>query len=104
MAINNRYNPPHPAGQVLEYGLDFAAILPPGVTIADGRLAQFTNTVPPQPVTDFTTSPVVLAGRRLYAQLGGGTAGTDYRLTWIATDSLGNIIYRTVLLLCASTS
>ena len=104
MSINNRYEQPHPAGAVIEYGLDFSTILPPGVTISDGRLAQFTNAVPPQPTSDFTASPVTTAGRRLYAQLAGGNAGQDYRIQWQATDSLGNIWLRTVLLLCAATS
>ena len=104
MSINNRYEQPHPAQQVCEYGLDFSTILPPGITIASGRLAQFTNQVPPQPTSDFTVSPVTATGRRLYAQLAGGVAGTDYQLTWIATDSENNVWPRTVLLLCASTS
>lgn len=104
MSINNRYQQPHPAGAVIEYGLDFSTILPPGVTISDGRLAQQTNQVPPQPTNDFTIGPVQAIGRRLYAQLAGGAAGTDYQLIWTATDSQGGIWPRTVLLLCASTS
>ena len=104
MSINNRFEQPHPAAQVAVYGLDFSTILPPGVTIADGLFSQQLNTVPPQPTNDFTPGPVVLAGRRLYTQLAGGVAGTDYQLTWRATDNLNNIWVRTVLLLCASTS
>lgn len=104
MSINNRYEQPHPAQQVAVYGLDFSTILPPGITIADGRLAMQTNQVPPLPTNDFTLGPIAATGRRLYAQLAGGIAGTDYQVVWTAFDSLGNQWIRTVLLLCAATS
>ena len=104
MALNNRYEPSHPAGQVLQYGLDFANLLPDGVTLSSATLGQFLNSVPPTSTNDFVLGPVTVTGRRAYAQLSGGVAGNDYRLTWTAYDSLGNVIPRTVLLLCAATS
>ena len=104
MGLNNRYLPSHPASQQCLYALDFANILPLGVTLASGALTVEYNTVPPLPQTDFTVGPVTATGRRLYASLAGGLSGKDYRLTWIGDDSLGNQWPRACLLLCAATS
>ena len=104
MALNNRYLPSHPAGQSCQYAIDLSAILPPGVTVQSGTLVIQLNTVPPAPSSDFTIGAVSPNGRRLYANLAGGASATDYRLTWTATDSLGNIWPRACLLLCAATS
>ena len=104
MALNDRYLPSHAPGQSCLYGLDFSNILPPGVTVQSGQLTIQTNVVPPAPSSDFTIGPVEANGRRLYANLAGGVSATDYRLTWTATDSLGNIWPRACLLLCAATS
>lgn len=104
MSINDRYEPSHPAGQVIAYGMDFSAILPPGVGIDQGTVLIQYNTVPPTSAFDLSATGLPVAGRRLYATISGGTAGRDYRLQWQATDSLGNIWFRTALLLCAATS
>lgn len=104
MSINNRYTPSHPAGQSLVYGLDFSAILPPGVTIQQGSASIQYNTVPPTIATDMVATGLPIMGRRLYATISGGGAGRDYRINFSATDSLGNTLLRSVLLLCAGTS
>jgi hypothetical protein len=106
MALNNRYEPSHPQGQGCQYAMDFANILPLGVTLQTGLLSLLYNTVPPTPATptDFVVGPVQVNGRRLYASLSGGVSGNDYRLQWAGVDSLGNNWIRTALLLCAATS
>ena len=106
MSLNNRYEPSHPAGQNILYGLDFANILPDGVTIATpgSSVSVQLNTVPPTNTTDLNPSVDSITGRRIYVRLQGGTAGTDYRVNFQALDSLGNSWLRTVLLLCAATS
>jgi len=104
MALDNRFLPSHPAGQSCLYGLDFSALLPFGVGIASGSLTAEQNLSPPTPTSDLQIGPVTMVGRRLYALVAGGVAGRDYRLTWTATDSLGNVWPRTALLLCAATS
>ena len=104
MALNNRYSPSHPQGQVATYGLDYSNIIPLGITLESATLTIESNTVPPQPSTDFTMGPVTTNGRRVYCQLSGGVAANDYRLTWTAADSLGNTWPRSTLLLCAATS
>ena len=106
MALNNRYEPSHPQGQNILYGLDFANILPDGVTIQpQGTTINVQlNTVPPTNTTDLNPSIDSVTGRRIYIRLQGGTAGTDYRINYQALDSLGNSWLRTVLLLCAATS
>lgn len=104
MSINNRYYPPHPAGETLSYGMDFSAILPNGVTLQQGTVSIQYNTVPPTQAFDLSAVGLPIAGRRLYATISGGTAGRDYRLNWQGTDSLGNTLIRTALLLCAATS
>ena len=106
MALNNRYEPSHPAGQNILYGLDFANILPDGVTIQQiGTTIKVQyNTVPPTPTTDLNAAIDSVTGRRIYVRCSGGIAGNDYRLNYNALDSLGNSWLRTVLLLCAATS
>lgn len=106
MTINNRFEPPHPVGESINYGLDFSPILPPGVTIESGSITVQYNTVPPTPTFDLTVVPLspIPNTRRMYATVSGGTAGRDYRLQWTANDSLANVWVRTTLLLCASTS
>jgi len=105
MSLNNRYLPSHPQGQSCLYCLDFSNILPAGVGITTGNLVIELNTVPPASAgSDFIVGPVSVVGRRLYAQLTEGVSGRDYRLNWLALDSLGNAWPRTCLLLCAATS
>jgi len=104
MALNNRFLPSHAPGESNLYALDFSAILPPGVTVASAGLTIQLNTVPPTPTTDFTIGPVTTNGRRVYAELSGGVSANDYRITFAATDTLGNLWPRSALLLCAATS
>jgi hypothetical protein len=105
MPLSRRYTPEHPAGEACVFGLDFSAVIPPGVGIASGDLDIFTNTVPPNAAdADWTKGPVSVQGRVLYATLAGGLDGTDYMLTWTATDTAGNVWPRTGLILVAATS
>lgn len=104
MPVSRRYTPEHPPGESCLFGLDFSPLIPPGIGIASGVLKVETNVVPPAPSSDFTVGPVQVRDRTLYATLTGGTSGVDYRLTWTATDTAGNIWPRTALLLCAPTS
>lgn len=106
MSINNRFEPSHPAGESIQYGLDFSPILPPGVTITTGAINVQYNTVPPTPTFDLSVTPLTPNPntRRMYATVTGGTMGRDYRIAWTAQDSLGNTWIRTTLLLCAATS
>lgn len=104
MAISNRYDPPHPPGEVCNYALDFSPIIPLGVGINSGTIAVSLNTNPPQATNDFTLGPVEVVGRRLYCNVAGGVAGSDYQFRWNAYDSLGNIWPRTTLVLCATAS
>jgi len=104
MSVNNRYQPSHPQGASALYALDYANILPPGVGITSGGIAVTLNTVPPTPTSELEVTPAGVTGRRVFAQISGGVAGHDYRIVWVANDSLGNIWPRTCLLLCAATS
>jgi hypothetical protein len=104
MGINNRYLPSHPQGASAIYALDYSAILPPGVGIQSGGIAVALNTVPPTPTTELTVAPAGVEGRRVLAQISGGVSGHDYRIEWVANDTVGGIWPRTCLLLCAATS
>jgi hypothetical protein len=103
MSLGNRYLPSHPAGASHTYSFDYSTILPAGTIITAASLAILLNTSPPQASADFTVGEVEKRGRRVYCRLQGGRAATDYRLEWLATDSLGNTWPRTSLLLCAAT-
>jgi hypothetical protein len=105
MPISRRYSPEAAPGETCVYGLDFAPVIPPGVGIAAGKLSIFTNVSPPAAAdADWTASAVTWIDRTLYATLSGGKTGTDYILTWTATDTQGNIWPRSSLLLVAPTS
>lgn len=104
MPLSRRYTPEHAPGEKGDYGLDYSFIVPPGVGIASGSLAIYTNVANPVASSDFTIGPVTVQGRVIYANLTGGVPGTDYQLRWSATDTDGNIWPRTCLVLCALTS
>jgi hypothetical protein len=105
MPLSRRYTPEHPADESCIFGLDFSAVIPPGVGISAGDLKILTNTVPPNPAdADWAKGAVSVQGRVLYATLSGGVVGTDYILRWTATDSDGNIWPRDGLILVAETS
>lgn len=105
MPLSRRYTPEHPPTEVCNFGMDFTAIIPPGVGITAGELSIWRNTVPPLPAdTEWTASAVSVHGRAIYANLTGGIAGVDYQLRWVAHDTAGNAWPRTTLVLCAETS
>jgi hypothetical protein len=104
MPLSRRYTPEFPPGEKSNVAYDFSPIVPPGVGLASGTLAIWTNTVPPVLSTDFTIGPVSVRGRALYASITGGVEGKDYQLRWQATDTDGNVWPRTGLLLCGQTS
>jgi hypothetical protein len=105
MPLSRRYSPEHPPAESCNFGLDYSFVIPPGVGIASGSLAIFTNTVPPAAAdTDWTKGAVTVRGRAIYANLSGGIEGKDYQLRWSATDTEGNVFPRTTLVLVAQTS
>lgn len=104
MPLSRRYTPEHSPGDSCIYGLDFSYLIPPGVGVASGALAIFTNTVAPALSSDFTIGAVSWRGRTLYTRVAGGVDGTDYRLKWTVTDTSGNVFTRTALVLCADSS
>lgn len=105
MPLSRRYTPEFAPGENSLVGMDFSYVIPPGVGIASGTLAIYTNTaMPVQAAKDFAVGPVTVRGRSLYASLSGGVDGTDYQLRWSATDTNGNVWPRTALLLCAQTA
>ena len=105
MSLSRRYSPEWASGDAAMVGMDWSALIPPGVGISAGSLIIQRNTNPPTvSVGDFTTGPVGVTGRATYARLAGGVSGTDYRLVWTANDTDGNVWNRTALMLCAPTS
>jgi hypothetical protein len=105
MSLSRRYHPEHPSGETCPFGLDFSAVIPPGVGIVSGTLQIYTNTQPPVlNTTDWTIGPVTVQDRTLYATLSGGISGTDYQFRWAATDTDGNVWPRFALILCGPTS
>jgi hypothetical protein len=105
MPLSRRYSPEFCPGESCLIGMDFSAVIPPGVGIARGKLDVFTLVDGnPTDSTDFKVGQVTIRGRVLYAPISGGVDGTDYQLRWSATDTAGNVFPRTALLLCAQTS
>jgi hypothetical protein len=105
MPLSRRYTPEKAAAESSIFGMDFSYLIPPGVGISSGALAIFTNTKPPVAAdADWIKGTVSVHDRTLYATLGGGKTGTDYVLTWTATDTAGNVWPRSALCLCAPTS
>jgi hypothetical protein len=104
MPLSRRFTPEHAPGDRCTFGLDFSYLIPPGVGIASGSLAIYTNTVAPVLSSDFTIGPVLITGRIIYSQLQGGVDGTDYQLRFNVIDTQGNDWTRTALVLCSETS
>lgn len=104
MAVSQRYQPSHPAGQSRVYGLDMSMVLPPGLGVTTPAIIIQTNTTPPGIGSGITASGGGYAGRRLWITLTGGVQGTDYIITWTFQDTAGNTWVRSILLLCAPTS
>lgn len=115
MPLSRRYSPEWAPGETATIGMDFSAIIPPGVGIEGASLFIETNTAlstdasadwsgpPHDPSNPQAFEPSIL-GRVVYAQMSGGVLGKDYRFIWIALDTQGNNWPRTGLLLCAPTS
>lgn len=104
MSLTRRYHPEHAPGEDAIYGMDFSAIIPPGVGVQLGQVSIFTNAAVPQPAPELVPGPVATRGRTVYARLAGGTEGVDYQVRWQVVDTAGNIWPRTALVLCAQTS
>lgn len=104
MAVSQRYQPSHPAGQSAIYAVDFSNILPPGVGLTMPAIQFFTNTVPPGIATGITSSGGGFRGRMAWMNITGGQAGQDYLVQWTLIDSQNNTWIMTALLLCAATS
>ena len=107
MPLAKRFSPEWAPGEANQIGMDFSTILPPGVGIAGGSLSIATNTQPPNPSSDFTSSDnfgLNVEGRAVYCQIAGGILGRDYQLTFTVSDTEGNVWPRTALMLCSSTS
>lgn len=105
MPLSRRYTPEHPPEESCPFGMDFSAVIPPGVGIDRGTLEIFTNTaVPADASANWQIGAVEVYGRAIYASLSGGIAGVDYQLRWTAFDTEGNAWPRTGLVLCARTS
>ena len=104
MALTRRYRPAIPPNEAASIGMDLTPILPPGVIITSATLTILKNTNPTQPTTDFTQGPTTINGRQAWANIVGGTPGTDYQFRWSLTDSQSNIWQRTALGLCATSS
>ena len=85
-------------------GFDFSPILPPGVGITEVGVSCFTNTNPANPSSGLTFSTPVTRGRQIWATVTGGQPGTDYKIRWEVTDTIGNQWLRTALMLCAYSS
>jgi hypothetical protein len=105
VGLARRYEPEFAPGESCLIGLDMSPILAPGVGIASGTLAVFTNAAVPAPASgDFVIGPVAVEGRVLYATISGGREGQDYQIRWTCVDDGGNVWPRTVLMLCSPTS
>ena len=106
MPLSRRYSPELAPNEGSLFGMDFSAILPPGVGIALGQCAAFTNTVPPQATTLLTVGDVSIVGRTLVAFIEASpqASGVDFQISWIAFDTQDNVWPRVGLVLCAPTS
>jgi hypothetical protein len=105
MPLSRRYTPEHSPSESCVFGMDFSAVIPPGVGIASGSIEIATNTVPPLAADgDWSIGAVQVRGRTLYATLSGGKSGTDYLISWVAVDTGGNVWPRGALVLCGPTS
>jgi len=134
MPLTRRYAPEWAPGDTSTIGMDFSALIPPGIGIvhiafdsigAVPRLEIWTNRAQPvfaggwsdgmkavASTGDFTLDTtigeagtgVIVVRRTVYAQVSGGLLGTDYQFRWIIMDTAGNRWMRTGLLLCSLTS
>jgi hypothetical protein len=117
MPVSRRYHPEWSPGDQGSIGMDFSALIPPGVGITFGALFILTTT-DADASTDFTAANYVpavgvdvgyfktaIADRIVYVpDLKGGIEPKDYQFQWEVTTSAGDLISRAVMLLCADTS
>lgn len=115
MPLSRRYTPEWAPGERSIIGMDFSSVIPPGVGIVSGNLAILANsadlpiaqsdfTGPPDPNNPTTAFLATVHDRSVYVQMAGGVSGRDYQLYWAVTDTNGNFLRRTALMLCAPTS
>lgn len=127
MPLSRRFSPEKPPREASLFGMDFSAVLPPGVGLESGFVEIYRNLSPPiEAMADFlvttgnqvaqdniwdTNNPYrrlvaigIVRDRALYIGLQGGVDGTDYQLRFTVNDSTGNTWSRTALILCAQTS
>lgn len=115
MPLSRRYSPDWAPGEAATIGMDFSAVIPPGVGITDGSLFIQTNRAASVEAGGDFASPDAdpsnpgffighVVGRSIYVFLNGGVEGRDYRMTWTVEDTNGNVWPRTALMLCAPTS
>lgn len=113
MPITRRYTPELAPAESCLIGMNFDAVIPPGVGIDHGALMIFTNTVPRQPVHTpqadtglFVVGDVQVQERTLYARITVSdlAEGQDFQFWWTAADTDGNFWPRSAMALCAATS
>lgn len=114
MPLSRRYSPEWAPGESATIGMDYSAVIPPGVGITSASLRIQTNTVQPNNAFGDWEGPndpgvpedfdCTVRGRVAYVSLAGGVEGTDYQFVWTVIDTMGNVWPRTALLLCARTS
>lgn len=108
MALTRRYSPEMAPNEGSMFGMDFSAIIPPGVGISLGQCAAWRNAFPrvPAPLNELVVGNVQIVGRTLIAfiEAFGPAQGNDYQLEWTAFDTQGNVWPRTGLLLVSPTS
>lgn len=104
MAVSQRYQPSHPAGQSAVYAVDFSNILPPGVGLSQPGVIVLTNTVPPGLAQGITPGAGGFRGRIAWITISGGVSGQDYIIQWTVADTASNTWIVSALLLCAATS
>lgn len=102
--LSGRYVPAKPAGERAVFALNYDAVLPRLAVIKSGTVQVRTNTATPADDGSWTVGAVTIRGRALYADLSGGKAGTDYLLTWTATDDANNVWPRTAACLVTATT
>lgn len=103
MSLSRRYHA-CPPGESARIGIDFSALLPPGVTLSSAALTVFCNTNPVQPAPEWTVGVPEFLGRMAWCQVSGGMEGTDYQFRWSVSDNNGNTWQRVALMLSAQTS
>ena len=103
MSLSARYFPVGP-GESIVLGVDVSSVLPPGLGIEAASVSAVHNTDPVAAAPEVAFGAVGIRGRRCWASASGFIEGQDYQIRWAVSDSAGNQLPRTVLLLCQETS